>query len=75
MSAKIYRTRQGDAWDSIAYRLWPGVAKSERLAAALIKANPAYADVLVFSEGVLLAMPEVAIRHPQPDLPPWRATS
>lgn len=75
MPAKTYLTLQGDAWDSIAYRLWPNVAKSERLAADLIKSNPAYADVLIFSEGILLTLPEVIIKNPQPTLPAWRATA
>lgn len=62
-------TLQGDAWDSIAYRLWGEERHMDRLVAA----NPDLADVLIFSAGVRLTVPEA----PPPatvktsELPPW----
>ena len=68
MSLKTYSTIQGDAWDSIAYRLWG----DERLAAALIEANPALADTLVFDPGVVIVVPAVDLSaQPMKHLPPW----
>lgn len=55
MAAKIYTTTQGDAWDTIAYRLFG----EERLAHKLMRANPEHLDVLVFSAGVELCVPEI----------------
>lgn len=55
MPVETYRTVQGDSFDAVAYRLW----NDERLAAALIAANPEYADVLLFEAGVTLALPVV----------------
>lgn len=55
MPIDTYRTVQGDSFDAVAYRLW----EDERLAAALIAANPDYADVLLFEAGVTLNIPNV----------------
>jgi phage tail protein X len=68
MAGKIHRTIQGDAWDSIAYRLWG----DERFGARLIAANPEHADALLFPAGVALVLPEVdASPLPAKSLPPW----
>lgn len=63
-----YTTTQGDAWDSIAYKLWG----EERLAHKLMQANPEHMDVLLFPAGVELCVPEVAKPHTTMELPPWR---
>ncbi len=66
MPSDTYTTRQGDTWDSVAFRLWG----EERLFDQLMRANPAHLDVLVFAAGVVLAVPTVQI--PQTlELPPW----
>lgn len=67
-----YTTTQGDAWDSIAYKLWG----EERLAHILMQANPEHMDVLLFPAGIVLAVPP-RTRQPRPvaTLPPWAATS
>jgi phage tail protein X len=66
--ATEYRTIQGDAWDAIAYRLW----SDERFAADLIAANPEFADILVFPEGMKIILPAVDLSaRPLKTLPPW----
>lgn len=50
-----YTTIQGDAWDLIAYRLFG----SEKYMKNLIEANWDYSDVLVFSSGTILNIPEL----------------
>lgn len=64
---KLYRTVQGDAFDSIAWKLW----KKEHMARLLIEANPEHADVLVFGPGVELNVPDTKIETTVEDLPPW----
>ena len=54
--AAEYVTRQGDCWDSIAYRLWD----DERLMDKLIAANIEHADVLEFPADVRLTVPDGA---------------
>lgn len=63
-----YRTIDGDAFDSIAYRLW----QDESLAQYIIAANPEYADVVIFEAGAELTIPDVD-RPVQVSstLPPW----
>lgn len=66
--ASVYTTIQGDTWDSIAYKLW-GL---EECATDLMEANYRHLDILVFSSGTVLNVPDLA-----PDtygwLPGWRA--
>lgn len=63
-----YQTSYGDTFDSIAFKLYT----DELLASEVIKANPDYADVLVFDKPVILQIP-VFERLITPDtLPPWR---
>ncbi len=68
---KTYTTVQGDMWDNIAISQLGGIAYMD----ALIKANPAYGKVLVFSSGVVLNIPEVNNRVTAGDLPPWKKVS
>ena len=67
MAAKIYRTVQGDMWDSIAYRVM-GDCKYTDL---LINANQKYVDVYMFSAGAELFIPEIPDEYMLP-LPPWK---
>lgn len=67
MAANTYTTTQGDAWDTIAYRLFG----EERLAHLLMQANPEHMDVLMFPAGVLLTVPKVAPPQQALKLPPW----
>lgn len=62
-----YRTIQGDAWDTVAFRLWG----RERLAHHLMAANPEHLDVVIFPAGVELAVPDIVVEPETPELPPW----
>ncbi len=64
---KVYKTVQGDMWDSIADRLM-GDCKYTNL---LIEANQKYVDVFMFSAGAELVIPEVPDEYLLP-LPPWK---
>lgn len=64
-----YRTIQGDAWDTVAFRLWG----QERLAHHLMDANPEHLDVVIFPAGVELAVPDIVVQPETPELPPWMA--
>lgn len=67
MAAGTYRTVQGDSFDAAAFRLWG----DEHLAHALMAANAAHADVLVFPAGVELTVPDVTPETRAAHLPPW----
>ena len=64
-----YRTIQGDAWDTVAFRLWG----QEGLAHHLMAANPELLDVVIFPAGVELAVPDIVVQPDTPELPPWMA--
>lgn len=55
MAAAYTTTIQGDTWDSIAYRLWG----REECAAYLMEANYRHLDILVFSSGTVLNVPDL----------------
>lgn len=63
---KIYRTKKGDTWDSIAFLLWG----NEYLMLELIKSNPHHRETLVFSEGKQLLIPDISIDDSE-DAPDW----
>lgn len=64
-----YTTIQGDTWDGIAYKLYG----DEKYMKNLIEANWRYTDVLVFSAGVELTVPEITEEEKDDDnLPIWR---
>jgi len=63
----IYPTIQGDLWDSIAYKVYG----KESYMTQLMQANPDYLDIVVFSAGVQLAVPEIATPSAA-NLPPWK---
>ena len=62
-----YRTIQGDAFDSVAWKLWG----DEHMARHLMEANPEHADVVVFGPGVELVIPDGVMKTTVEDLPPW----
>ena len=55
--ATTYKTVQGDMWDSIAHKL----AGTEEVTAQLIEANLDKSDIMVFSAGIELVVPEFNI--------------
>ncbi|WP_455973586.1 tail protein X [Acidaminococcus intestini] len=64
-----YKTVQGDMWDLIAYKVYG----AEDGAAALLRANPDLADIVVLPAGVTVKVP--AYDPPKTNLlPPWRRT-
>ena len=63
-----YVTQQGDTWDLIAYRLFG----EERRMKNLIEANWPLLDVLVFSAGTEITVPDLP-EETDGDLPFWRA--
>lgn len=62
-----YTTVQGDTWDLISYKIFG----EERYMKCLIEANWDYADVLVFTSGIALAIPDVP-GDIDTDVPFWR---
>lgn len=66
---KTYTTVQGDTFDYIAYK----VLGSEKYTSALLKANTDKADILVFSAGIALNIPEIEKESTAAEgLPPWK---
>lgn len=63
----IYTTAQGDTWDMIAYKVYG----NEKYMINLIDANPEYCDIVTFSSGIDLAVPD--IDEPIINLPPWKS--
>lgn len=64
----IYVTNQGDTWDSIAYDLFG----SEGYMGILMDANLDLLDVLVFSSGTVIQVPEEIPEEVDEDMPSWR---
>ena len=65
---EIYTTIQGDTWDRIAKNLgWP-----ETHLYHLMEANPDHQNVVLFSGGVELTVPEVPEPVEELSLPPWK---
>ncbi len=67
---KTIKTKQGDTWDILAKRYYG----NERFMDVLIKANPAYQEVLLFSSGVILDVPAIdtSSNALEMNLPPWK---
>lgn len=62
-----YETIQGDTWDSIAYKLFG----DEKYMENLIVANWPLLDILVFSSGTIINVPDLPDEIDS-DLPFWR---
>ena len=63
----MHKTKQGETWDMISEYEYGTPYK----VAELITANPDYADVLIFDEGVNLVVPEID-EETIKSLPPWK---
>ena len=68
MAVTVYKTIQGDMWDTISYRLYGTGDYMHRL----MEANPAIADVWVFGGGVVVVVPEIVVDGAGVKLPPWK---
>jgi len=64
---RIYTTKQGDMFDSIAH----SQLGHDVYADMIVGLNRQYHDVYIFPAGIELVLPEIA---PEPDagLPPWK---
>lgn len=67
---KTYTTIAGDMWDGIAYKVYGDGAYTDKL----IKLNPQYRHIVVFSAGVTLNLPEESASV-SVSLPPWKRVS
>lgn len=63
-----YVTEYGDTFDSMAFQFY----YDEMLSSEIIKANPDYADVLMFEDSVTLQIPVFDTSATPETLPPWR---
>lgn len=68
MAVTVYKTIQGDMWDTISYRLYGTGDYMHRL----MEANPAIADVWVFGGGVIVVVPDIVVDGAGVKLPPWK---
>lgn len=64
----IYTASAGETWDVIAWKLYG----EERMASALIQANPRLADMVVFEGGEGVLFNVVSTVNSPESLPPWR---
>lgn len=64
-----YITRQGDAWDAIAHRVYGDV----KYTGWLMQCNYPHLDTFVFGPGVVLRTPEPPLDNTVASLPAWRA--
>lgn len=67
--AETYTTRQGDAWDAIAYQVYGSV----RYTGWLMEHNHPQLDTFRFPAGVVLQTPEVPEESTAEELPIWRS--
>ena len=64
-----YKTIQGDTWDIIAKRVYGNELNLD----VLINSNADYREVVIFSAGVVLEVPELEQNAASEfDLPPWK---
>lgn len=66
--SKSYTAAAGDTWAGIAFKLWG----EETLMYHLISSNPLYAQLVVFTGGEQLDVPEVFADDSKVHMPPWR---
>lgn len=65
---KIYRTKQGDMWDYIAWKIYG----DESYVSILYQANPKYIDTYIFEDGCEIVCPDITIDDIEEELPDWR---
>ena len=61
-------TVEGDTFDGLALQYY----NDEKLASAIIQANPDHCDTLIFEAGITLTIPAVSTVTLPETLPPWR---
>lgn len=65
--SRSYTTVQGDEWDMVALKVYG----DESYLNELLKANQKYNNIVVFSAGVKLLLPEIEVKSTT-ILPPWK---
>lgn len=65
--SKVYKTIQGDTWDGIAAKVYG----DEKYLNNLLEKNQKYKDIIIFSSGVSLELPEIEAEATT-ILPPWK---
>lgn len=68
---KTYTTKQGDAWDAIAFEVYGDV----KYTGFLMQANFQYLDTFVFDAGVVLQTPELPEDNDLTNAPIWRTAT
>jgi len=68
MGGITYRTKQGDMWDYIAWKIYG----SEDYVNVLYDANPQYLKEFIFEDGIEITCPEINIEDDTADAPEWR---
>lgn len=63
----IYGTIQGDTWDSISFKVYG----EDKFSKELLRANPRYMNIIIFSGGIELICPDISNTQ-NLTLPPWR---
>ncbi len=66
--SSTYITKLGDTFDSIAFTQ----LGDEKYTKELMEANPGYLDVVIFTGGLSLVIPEVKRMDTAGNTPPWR---
>lgn len=66
--AKTYTTKQGDAWDAIAFHVYGDV----NLTGWLMQNNYPHLETFVFGPGVVLNTPDPPADTPDANTPIWR---
>ncbi|MFG6330031.1 MAG: tail protein X [Lachnospiraceae bacterium] len=64
----IYKTKQGDMWDYIAWKVYG----DEAYVNVLYNANPGYLKVFIFDDGREIICPEISGSNDNTDTPEWR---
>ena len=65
---RTYTTKQGDMWDSIAYK----EMDSDSHVGALMQVNRKYLDYYIFPSGITLVIPDVEEDNTPETMPPWK---
>ncbi len=64
----VYVTKQGDMWDTIAYKATGSTACTDKL----IAANATYREVFAFPAGIRILIPDFSVDDLEDVFPPWK---
>ena len=68
---KTYTTKQGDAWDAIAFQVYGDV----KYTGYLMQVNFPHLDTFLFDAGVILQTPDLPADDDLANVPIWRPTT